>query len=36
MIVGDDQARRMFESVGDVETSVRSAGTLDVTVSLRR
>jgi GNAT superfamily N-acetyltransferase len=34
MIVGDDQARRMFESVGRVETSVRSAGTLDVTVNL--
>jgi GNAT superfamily N-acetyltransferase len=34
MIVGDDQARRMFESVGRVETSARSAGTLDVTVSL--
>jgi RimJ/RimL family protein N-acetyltransferase len=34
MIVGDDQARRMFERAGRLETSARSAGTLDVTVNL--
>jgi GNAT superfamily N-acetyltransferase len=34
MIVGDVEAQRMFEHAGPVETSERSRGTLDVTVSL--
>jgi GNAT superfamily N-acetyltransferase len=34
LIVGDDDAQRMFEQVGPVETSERSRGTIDLTVSL--
>jgi GNAT superfamily N-acetyltransferase len=34
MIVGDASAQRMFESVGSLETTQRSAGTLDLTVRL--
>jgi hypothetical protein len=34
MIVGDIAAQRMFESVGELETTQRAAGTVDLTVRL--